>query len=296
MTLPRVPDNWAATGFTSNLNGKSSEATMRLKETFENSQLQRGMMFITGSSMNIILLRVLREMQVKDKVIPKAHTLFGFDNSSVLTKGEVTLTTFAEGVIKDTKFHVVDMEMAYNMILGRPWIHEMDVVPSTLHQVIKFPSPWGICHIHRDQHTARSINSIVDTRTRNEGIPPEVMTHKLNKDPSYPPINQKKRKQGTFKNQVIQEEVQILLKIGSIRELNPEKCAFGIASGKFLGFLVSNRGIEVNPVQIKAIEEIPDLLSNKKEVQRLTGRIVALGRFISKSSEKCFKFFSALKK
>ncbi|XP_070014684.1 uncharacterized protein [Nicotiana sylvestris] len=79
-------------------------------------------------------------------------------------------------------------------------------------------------------------------------------------------------------------------------KLNPEKCAFGVASGKFLGFLVSNRGIEVNLAQIKSIEELPDILSNKKEVQRLTGRIAALGRFISKSSEKCFKFFSALKK
>nr|XP_009792391.1 PREDICTED: uncharacterized protein LOC104239457 [Nicotiana sylvestris] len=48
--------------------------------------------------------------------------------------------------------------------------------------------------------------------------------------------------------------------------------------------------------QIKAIEEIPDMLTSKKEVQRLIGRIVALWRFISKSSEKCFKLFSALKK
>ncbi|XP_070022486.1 uncharacterized protein [Nicotiana sylvestris] len=79
-------------------------------------------------------------------------------------------------------------------------------------------------------------------------------------------------------------------------KLNPEKCAFGVSSGKFLGFLVSNRGIEVNPAQIKAIEEIPDMLTSKKEVQRLTRRIAALGRFISKSSEKYFKFFSALKK
>ncbi|XP_070025831.1 uncharacterized protein [Nicotiana sylvestris] len=101
-----------------------------------------------GSSMNIILLRVLREI--------------------VVTKGEVILTTFAEGVVKDTKFQVVDMKMAYNMILGRPWIHEMDVVPSTLHQVIKFPSPWGICQIHRDQHTSRSINSVADSSTGNE--------------------------------------------------------------------------------------------------------------------------------
>ncbi|XP_070009957.1 uncharacterized protein [Nicotiana sylvestris] len=133
------------------------------------------------------------------------------------------------------------------------------------------------------------------------GIPLEVMTHKLNEDLLYPPVKQKKRKQGTFKNQVIQEVFQKLLKIGSIREVkNPNWLANTVVvpkkNGKFLGFPISIRGIEVNPAQINAIEEMPDMLSSKKEVQRLTGRIAALGRFISKSSEKCFKFFSALKK
>ncbi|XP_070017212.1 uncharacterized protein [Nicotiana sylvestris] len=121
-----------------------------------------------GSSVNIILLRVLREMQAEDKLIPKEYTLSVFDNSSVVTKGEVILTTFTEGVVKDTKFHVVDMEMAYNIILGRPWIHEMDDVLSILHQVIKFPSPWEICQIRGDQHTSRSINSIADSSMGNE--------------------------------------------------------------------------------------------------------------------------------
>ncbi|XP_070025107.1 uncharacterized protein [Nicotiana sylvestris] len=121
-----------------------------------------------GSSVNIILLRVLNEMQVEDKLVPKAHTLSGFDNSSVVTKMEVTLATFAEGVVKDMKFQVIEIEMAYNKILGRPWIHEIDVVPSTLHQVIKFPSPWGICQIRGDQQTSRSINSVSDSTTKNE--------------------------------------------------------------------------------------------------------------------------------
>ncbi|XP_070004163.1 uncharacterized protein [Nicotiana sylvestris] len=104
-----------------------------------------------GSSVNIIFLRVLNKMQAEDKLVPKAHTLSGFHNSSITTKGEVELTTFVEGVVKDTKFQVVEMDMAYNMILGRPWIHEMDVVPSTVHQVIKFPSQWGIRQICGDQ-------------------------------------------------------------------------------------------------------------------------------------------------
>ncbi|XP_070047236.1 uncharacterized protein [Nicotiana tomentosiformis] len=77
-------------------------------------------------SINIILLRVVNEMQANDKIVPKAHTLSGFDNSSVVTKGEIVLSTFAEGVVKDTKFQVIDTDMAYNMILGRPWIHDME--------------------------------------------------------------------------------------------------------------------------------------------------------------------------
>nr|XP_016513520.1 PREDICTED: uncharacterized protein LOC107830471 [Nicotiana tabacum] len=79
-------------------------------------------------------------------------------------------------------------------------------------------------------------------------------------------------------------------------KLNPEKCTFGVALGNFLGFLVSQRGIEVNPGQIRAIEGIPELLTTKNQVQRLTGRITALSRFISRSSDMCHKFFGVLKK
>nr|XP_009590036.1 uncharacterized protein LOC104087319 [Nicotiana tomentosiformis]XP_016500638.1 PREDICTED: uncharacterized protein LOC107819078 [Nicotiana tabacum] len=107
-----------------------------------------------SSSVNIILLRVVNEMQVHDKVVPKARSLSGFDNSSVIMKGEIVLTTFAEGVIKDTKFQVIDTDMAYNIILERLWIHDMDVVPSTLHQVIMFPSQWGIRQIRGDQQAS----------------------------------------------------------------------------------------------------------------------------------------------
>ncbi|XP_070051994.1 uncharacterized protein [Nicotiana tomentosiformis] len=92
-----------------------------------------------GSSMNIILLRVVNKMPMGDRVVPKARSLSGFDNSTVITNGEIELSTYAEGVIKETKFQVIDTDMTYNVILGRPWIHDMDVVPSILHQVIEFP-------------------------------------------------------------------------------------------------------------------------------------------------------------
>ncbi|XP_019230141.1 PREDICTED: uncharacterized protein LOC109211095 [Nicotiana attenuata] len=118
-----------------------------------------------GSSVSIILLRVVREMQANDKVIPKALSFSGFNNSSINTKGEIVLATFAEGAIKNTKFQVIDADMAYNIILGRPWIHDMDFVPSTLHQVIRFPSQWGIRQIRGDQQASRSINLAVIANT-----------------------------------------------------------------------------------------------------------------------------------
>ncbi|XP_009780261.1 uncharacterized protein LOC107831308 [Nicotiana tabacum] len=69
-----------------------------------------------GSLVNIILLRVVDEMQANDRIILKAQSLSGFNNSNVATKGQIILATFAEGVIKDTKFQMVDADIAYNLI------------------------------------------------------------------------------------------------------------------------------------------------------------------------------------
>ena len=78
-------------------------------------------------------------------------------------------------------------------------------------------------------------------------------------------------------------------------KLNPAKCAFGVSAGKFLGFIVNNRGIEENPDKIKVVLDMPPP-SSIKEVQRLTGRIAALSRFVSRASDKCQLFFQVLKK
>ena len=77
--------------------------------------------------------------------------------------------------------------------------------------------------------------------------------------------------------------------------LNPAKCAFGVGSGKFPGLMVSKRGIEANPDKIRAILDMESPTS-VRDVQKITGRIAALGRFVSKSGDKCLPFFKALKK
>uniref|UniRef100_A0A2N9FLW9 Uncharacterized protein n=1 Tax=Fagus sylvatica TaxID=28930 RepID=A0A2N9FLW9_FAGSY len=78
-------------------------------------------------------------------------------------------------------------------------------------------------------------------------------------------------------------------------KLNASKCAFGVGSGKFLGFMVTQRGIEANPDQISAILELRPPRT-VREVQKLTGMAVALNRFISRSAEKCRPFFDLIKK
>ncbi|XP_071928300.1 uncharacterized protein [Coffea arabica] len=75
--------------------------------------------------------------------------------------------------------------------------------------------------------------------------------------------------------------------------LNPKKCTFGVRSGKFLGFLVSRDGIRANPDKLQAIMDMAPP-RNVKEVQRLTGRMAALNRFLSRSAgETLFLYLSA---
>nr|XP_023883436.1 uncharacterized protein LOC111995738 [Quercus suber] len=78
-------------------------------------------------------------------------------------------------------------------------------------------------------------------------------------------------------------------------KLNPDKCAFGVTTGKFLGFMVSQKGIEINPEKIRAIMELEPPRTTK-EVQSLNGRIAALNRFVSKATDRCLPFFRVLKK
>ena len=77
--------------------------------------------------------------------------------------------------------------------------------------------------------------------------------------------------------------------------LNASKCSFGVGSGKFLGYIVTHRGIEVNPDHIKAINSLQPP-RNPKEVQKLTEMTVVLSRFISRLADRCKPFFLLMNK
>ncbi|MCI79544.1 gag-pol polyprotein, partial [Trifolium medium] len=65
---------------------------------------------------------------------------------------------------------------------------------------------------------------------------------------------------------------------------NPEKCTFGVRAGKFLGFCLTERGIEANPNKFKAFVELPTP-DDKKSIQTLNRMLTSLSRFVAKSAQ-----------
>ena len=103
-----------------------------------------------------------------------------------------------------------------------------------------------------------------------------------------------------IKSKVASEHIQDLEEAFSVLRkhqlrLNASKCSFKVSLGKFLGFMITHHGIEVNPDQIKAINDLHPP-QNPKEVQWLMGMTAALNRFISWSTDRCRLFFQLLYK
>lgn len=97
---------------------------------------------------NIIRLEVVEQLGLLNQVVPTPRILHGFNMIGEETNGEVILPINTSGTTLNTEFHVIDGDMRYNTLLGRPLIHNIRAVPSTLHQVIRFPTRDGIRTIH----------------------------------------------------------------------------------------------------------------------------------------------------
>ena len=78
-------------------------------------------------------------------------------------------------------------------------------------------------------------------------------------------------------------------------QLNPSKCTFGVRSGKLLGFIVSQKGIEVDPDKVRAILEMPHPVT-EKEVRGFLGRLNYIARFIFQLTATCEPIFKLLRK
>ncbi|XP_058727667.1 uncharacterized protein LOC131599276 [Vicia villosa] len=102
------------------------------------------------------------------------------------------------------------------------------------------------------------------------------------------------------KSSTEEEHIEYLLKLFQrLRKyqlrLNPNKCTFGVRSGKLLGFIVSQRGIEVDPDKVRAIQEMP-APKTEKQVRGFLGRLNYISRFISQMTATCGPIFKLLRK
>ncbi|GJZ47853.1 reverse transcriptase domain-containing protein [Tanacetum coccineum] len=78
-------------------------------------------------------------------------------------------------------------------------------------------------------------------------------------------------------------------------KLNPKKCSFGMVESKFLGYIVTSEGIRANPKKAKAVVNMPSP-SNLKQMQRLSSKLAALNRFLSKAAERALPCLDTLRK
>ena len=109
----------------------------------------------TGSSVDLIFRGTLQKMGVDlDEIKPSSRTLTGFNGSSETILGTIRLPVRACGVTRTVKFAIVSTKAAYHAILGTPWIHSMQAIPSTYHQCVKFPGIDG-----QNQNIARGSKS-----------------------------------------------------------------------------------------------------------------------------------------
>ncbi|KAI3744710.1 hypothetical protein L1987_57801 [Smallanthus sonchifolius] len=109
-----------------------------------------------GSSVNIIQLEALKRMNIPEtEIISKSSVLVGFSGEVKNIVGEIKLPVYIDGINSIQNFCIIDSVSCYNIILGRPWIHDMKAVPSTYHQCVKLPTPWGVVKIDSDHQEAK---------------------------------------------------------------------------------------------------------------------------------------------
>ncbi|XP_059658332.1 uncharacterized protein LOC132304595 [Cornus florida] len=157
------------------------------------------------------------------------NPLLGFDGKRVELIGTVELVVRAPERDLVESFVVVEIYPSYNLLMGRGWIHRVQGVPSTLHQVMRYLSPDGskVIDIHGDQVAAKECYSVTLraadvfawSHSNMPGIDPFVFCHSLKVDPNVRPVKQKQRRFAPERNQIIAEEVNRLLEAGFIGEV-----------------------------------------------------------------------------
>ena len=146
----------------------------------------------TGSTTELLFLHAFDQMHIsQSELITSTCPLVGFNGHVSYAKGKVRLMVTLGTCVVPIEFMVVDTDSPYNIILGRNWIHKMKAVPSTYHQLIKFPTPSGIMQVRSDQVSAIQCNGVALKGARESSTPSpkasvEAVSKKARSDEAAP--------------------------------------------------------------------------------------------------------------
>ncbi|XP_074293006.1 uncharacterized protein LOC141619888 [Silene latifolia] len=137
-----------------------------------------------GSSVNLIMLDILKAMKIsEDQITKKSSVLVGFSGETKNSLGEIYLPTYAESVASYERFGVLDCLSSYSVILGRPWIHNVKAVPYTYHQCIKILTDWGVGTIKGEHKSAQECYT--EALKPSKAAPHRMETDQIILNPEY---------------------------------------------------------------------------------------------------------------
>ncbi|KAK3030896.1 hypothetical protein RJ639_037246 [Escallonia herrerae] len=256
-----------------------------------------------GSSAEVLFYETFQKMNIPPDRLRKIYTaLYGLSNHPVVCEGIIALPV-TMGAAPSTQaklmldFVVVRVLSAYNAILGRTTLNQLRAVVSTYHMKMKFPTENGVGEVKGDQVVSRQCYMASCRNRANETLMIEDLRDETKVERGKPaedlidielyPRNQEKTvRVGTGLSDDLKLKLVDLLRSYSdiftwtaseMARIDPE------------------RGIEADPEKIGAIHAMK-LPKTIKQIQELTGRMAALGRFMSKSAKKCLPFFKAIRK
>nr|GEW84605.1 hypothetical protein [Tanacetum cinerariifolium] len=274
---------------------------------------------------------------IKDRLRETQTDLVRFaeEVSKPLWKIELEVRFGNGGLCRRTsmKFIVFRAPSPYNIILRRPGLKAIRAIPSTIHLMMKFPTPKGVATLVAEWAKAGIVRPVkyptyisnpvvvkkgdgawrmcIDFKNLNSACPKDYYplpnidcaTYQRLVDSAFQ--SQIGRNLEAYVDDMVIKSRNEKMLLADIAEtfdilkkinmkLNPKKCSFGVEERKFLGYVVTSEGVIANPKKTKAMADLQNPRT-LKEMQSLNGKLASLSRFLAKSSKRSLPFLNTLK-
>ncbi|KAK3021741.1 hypothetical protein RJ639_046087 [Escallonia herrerae] len=229
-----------------------------------------------GSSAEVLFYEAFQRMNIPSDRLRKIDTpLYGFSNHPVVCEGIIALPVTVGVPPNQAKlmldFVVVHVPSAYNAILGRTTLNQLRAVVSTYHMKMKFPTENGVGEVKGDQAVARQCYMASCRNRANETLMIEDLRDETK-------VERGKPAEDLFDIELYPGNQEKTVRVGK-----------GLSDDLKLKLVDLLRSY--SDIFAWTASDMPGI--NPEE---LTGRVAALGRFMSKSAEKCLPFFKAIRK